>query len=58
MARPRSAIAVSADEMRSNNLPIDVSLVETGNFVFPEGVACAERLLHVEAPADGDLRQQ
>jgi LacI family transcriptional regulator len=38
------------DEMHANNLPIDVSLMETGNFVFPEGVACAERLLQVKNP--------
>jgi LacI family transcriptional regulator len=38
------------DEMRANNLAIDASLIETGNFVFPEGVACAERLLKVERP--------
>jgi LacI family transcriptional regulator len=38
------------DEMRANNLPVDASLVETGYFVFPSGVACAERLLHVAQP--------
>jgi LacI family transcriptional regulator len=37
-------------EMRANHLPIDASLIETGNFVFPQGVACAERLLRVEPP--------
>jgi LacI family transcriptional regulator len=39
-----------ADEMRAQNAPIDVSLVETGNFVFTDGVACAQRLLNVERP--------
>ena len=39
-----------ADEMRAHNLPIEGSLVETGNFVFPDGVACAERLLRVKHP--------
>jgi len=33
-----------ADEMRAQNAPIDASLVETGNFVFTDGVACAQRL--------------
>jgi LacI family transcriptional regulator len=39
-----------SDEMRANSLSIDGSLVETGHFVFPEGVACAERLLQVKNP--------
>src|SRR5262249_19839241 len=39
-----------ADEMHAQNTPIDSSLVETGNFVFPEGVACAQRLLGVANP--------
>ena len=39
-----------ADEMRAQNTPIDASLVETGNFVFTDGVACAERLLSVASP--------
>jgi LacI family transcriptional regulator len=39
-----------ADEMRAQNTPIDASLVETGNFVFTDGVACAQRLLSVQSP--------
>jgi LacI family transcriptional regulator len=38
------------DEMRANNLPIDASLIETGNFIFPDGVASAERLLRAADP--------
>lgn len=38
------------DEMRAHDMPVDVSLVETGNFVFADGVACAQRLLHVTSP--------
>jgi LacI family transcriptional regulator len=39
-----------ADEMRAQNTPIEASLVETGNFVFTDGVACAQRLLDVKSP--------
>ncbi len=39
-----------ADEMRAQSTPIDMSLVETGNFVFLDGVACAQRLLSVANP--------
>jgi LacI family transcriptional regulator len=39
-----------AEEMRAQNTPIDASLVETGNFVFTDGVACAQRLLTVKSP--------
>jgi LacI family transcriptional regulator len=39
-----------ADEMQAQNMPIDASLVQTGNFVFMDGVACAERLLSVTSP--------
>jgi LacI family transcriptional regulator, galactose operon repressor len=39
-----------SDAMRANGLPIDESLVETGNFAFSAGVTCAERLLHVANP--------
>lgn len=38
------------DEMREQDVPIDVSLVETGNFIFSDGVACAERLLNAATP--------
>ena len=36
--------------MRAHNLSIDTSLIETGNFIFPDGVACAERLLQAAKP--------
>jgi LacI family transcriptional regulator len=39
-----------SDEMRAQDAPIDSALVETGNFVFPDGVACAQRLLSVADP--------
>jgi LacI family transcriptional regulator len=39
-----------ADEMRAQNTPIETSLVETGNFVFTDGVACAQRLLGAKSP--------
>jgi LacI family transcriptional regulator len=39
-----------ADEMQAQNTPIEASLVETGNFVFTDGVACAQRLLGVKNP--------
>jgi LacI family transcriptional regulator len=38
------------DEMRASNRSIDTSLIETGNFIFPDGVACAERLLQAAKP--------
>ena len=39
-----------ADEMRAQKIAIDMALVETGNFVFPDGVACAQRMLDVASP--------
>lgn len=39
-----------ADEMRAQSISVDMSLVQTGNFVFPDGVACAQRLLSVANP--------
>jgi LacI family transcriptional regulator len=33
------------DEMHARNVPIDANLVATGNFQFPDGVICAEKLL-------------
>ncbi|MGH8137658.1 MAG: LacI family DNA-binding transcriptional regulator [Steroidobacteraceae bacterium] len=38
------------DEMRARDTTVDATLVETGNFVFADGVACAERMLHVANP--------
>ena len=39
-----------ADEMRAQSISVDMSLVQTGNFVCPDGVACAQRLLSVANP--------
>jgi LacI family transcriptional regulator len=36
--------------MRAQNTPIETPLVETGNFVFKDGVACAQRLLSLANP--------
>jgi len=38
------------DEMRSQNIAIDASLVGTGNFLFADGVMCAERMLGDSRP--------
>jgi LacI family transcriptional regulator len=38
------------DEMRDRQLPIDPDLVQTGNFVFGDGLLCAERMLRAAAP--------
>lgn len=38
------------DEMRARGVPVESSLVETGNFVFTDGVACAERILGKPQP--------
>jgi LacI family transcriptional regulator len=38
------------DEMRAHNLPVDSSLVQTGNFVFADGLICAERMLRAAEP--------
>ena len=38
------------DEMRHQGWPVETSLVETGNFVFTDGVGCAERMLRAPAP--------
>jgi LacI family transcriptional regulator len=38
------------DEMRDHQLPIDSDLVQTGNFVFGDGLICAERMLRAAAP--------
>jgi LacI family transcriptional regulator len=38
------------DEMRDRQLPIDSELVQTGNFVFGDGLLCAERMLRAAAP--------
>jgi LacI family transcriptional regulator len=33
------------DEMRAHNAVVDSALVQTGNFVFADGLVCAERML-------------
>ena len=33
------------DEMQARGVPVDAALVGTGNFLFSDGVACAERML-------------
>jgi LacI family transcriptional regulator len=38
------------DEMRDQGAPVEATLVETGNFVFTDGVACAERMLRAPLP--------
>lgn len=37
-------------EMRSRGLPVQDELIETGNFVFNDGLACAQRLLGLSSP--------
>ncbi len=34
------------DEMRARGIPLNSQWVETGNFVFGDGLLCAERMLH------------
>lgn len=38
------------DEMRAQGVPVDTSLVQTGNFTFSEGLVCAERMLRATVP--------
>ncbi len=38
------------DEMRALEIPVDPSLVQTGNFVFGDGLICAERMLRAASP--------
>ena len=38
------------DEMRAQDVSIDNALIQTGNFVFADGVACAERMLRAADP--------
>jgi LacI family transcriptional regulator len=38
------------DEMRAHQVPVDTDLVQTGNFVFADGLVCAERMLRASAP--------
>jgi len=37
------------DEMRAHQIPVDNDLVQTGNFVFSDGLICAERMLRAAA---------
>src|SRR5258708_9908089 len=38
------------DEMRAHQIPVDSDLVQTGNFVFGDGLICAERMLRAAMP--------
>jgi len=38
------------DEMRAHQTPVDGSLVQTGNFIFSDGLVCAERMLRSATP--------
>jgi LacI family transcriptional regulator len=38
------------DEMRAHEAPVDTDLVQTGNFIFSDGLVCAERMLRSAAP--------
>jgi LacI family transcriptional regulator len=38
------------DEMRAHNFPVDSKLVQTGNFLFADGLTCAERMLRAADP--------
>jgi LacI family transcriptional regulator len=38
------------DEMRAHQVPVDKDLVQTGNFVFADGLVCAERMLRAALP--------
>jgi LacI family transcriptional regulator len=38
------------DEMQAHGAPVETTLVETGNFAFADGVACAQRMLRNPAP--------
>lgn len=38
------------DEMRAREVSVDFDLVQTGNFVFADGLICAERMLRAPVP--------
>jgi LacI family transcriptional regulator len=38
------------DEMRAHGIPVDSKLVQTGNFLFADGLICAERMLRAASP--------
>jgi LacI family transcriptional regulator len=38
------------DEMRAHDIQVDSTLVQTGNFVFSDGLICAERMLRAAKP--------
>jgi LacI family transcriptional regulator len=38
------------DEMRAHEVAVDFDLVQTGNFLFTDGLVCAERMLHSAVP--------
>lgn len=38
------------DEMRAHDVAVDGGLVQTGNFIFSDGLVCAERMLRSPSP--------
>ena len=44
--------------MRAHDLAVDSALVQTGNFLFADGLSCAERMLRAASPAHRDFCQQ
>ena len=38
------------DEMRAHKMVVDTDLVQTGNFIFSDGLVCAERMLRAAKP--------
>jgi len=38
------------DEMKARGVAVDTSLVQSGNFVFADGLVCAEHMLRVKSP--------
>jgi LacI family transcriptional regulator len=38
------------DEMRAQQVAVDAALVQTGNFIFSDGLICAERMLRAAKP--------
>jgi LacI family transcriptional regulator len=38
------------DEMRAHEVAVDFDLVQTGNFLFTDGLVCAERMLRSAVP--------
>jgi LacI family transcriptional regulator len=38
------------DELRAHEVPVDFDLIQTGNFLFADGLVCAERMLRSASP--------